>query len=321
MNRTLDLSICIVNWNGREMLRDLLRSIQRFGSEGIAIETIVVDNASTDGSGQMITAEFPNIVLIQNETNRGFAAANNQGAQRAHGRLLLILNNDTLVHEGSLRKLVEFLDSHPQVAAVGPRLIGRNNQPQVTGRNLPTRAALMHRILLLRWTGIFRRAFNRYRRPDFDPNRSGPIPQLAAAALLVRRDQFERIGEFDEGYPFGMEDVDLCARLSELGAVYYLADATITHLGRISSRANSPFVYRGYEIGYARYFRKHDPSGIATLVYKLMVTADLPVRVIYLLLQSIGSLIRNDREGASRAINDVRSVVAFVPSLFRLWTA
>jgi N-acetylglucosaminyl-diphospho-decaprenol L-rhamnosyltransferase len=277
------VSICVVNWNGRDLLRALLDSI-RTTCGGLPVEMIVVDNASGDGSADMVAAEFPEVKLVRNADNRGFARGNNQAAAAATGKYLFFLNNDTVLREGSISRLVDFLDQNLQYVAVGPKLIGDDGQPQHTARNLPTMGSLLHRISFLHWTRLFKGAYRRYRRSDFDPEQPGPAEQLAAAALLVRRESYDAAGGWDEGFPFGVEDVDLCRRLRASGEIYYLPDAVLDHLGRVSSRANRPFVYRSYEIGYARYVRKHF-GGAWGVFYKFLVTLDMPLRVIGLAAQ------------------------------------
>jgi len=134
-----DVSVVILNWNGRAMLRDLLRSIDAH-HDGLSVQTIVSDNASTDGSAEMVASEFPHVTLLRNLSNLGFARGNNVGAAAASGRYLLFLNNDMVVRPGAFAKLVETLEAHPEYSAVGPKLIGGDGRPQRTARNLVTLA-------------------------------------------------------------------------------------------------------------------------------------------------------------------------------------
>jgi len=315
-----DISICIVNWNGLALLRPLLRSILEH-ADGLKVRTIVVDNASADGSGEMVRREFPQVVLIANDHNAGFAAGNNQAARRAKGRYLLFLNNDTIVRPGALRTLVDFLDAHPDYAAVAPRLIGGDGRPQQTVRNLPALPALLDQVLIIKWTRLFRRHYEAYRERAFDPSRSATVQQVAAAALMVRHLAYDQCGPWDEGYEFGVEDVDLCKRLAACGKIQYLAEAQIDHLGRISSRANRGFVYRAYECGWARYLRRHEGRFDAR-IYKMLVTADLPVRLVLLAGAGTISLLRGRLEKA-RDYRD-RFLAAgnfFCTGLLRFWRA
>jgi len=321
MSGVPDLSICIINWNGRDVLRNCLWSLQ-VGQEPLCIEVIVVDNASSDKSADIIPTEFPATVLIQNSSNRGFAAANNQAAARATGRYLLFLNNDTVVSPGSLARLVQFLDGDPKVVAVGPKSIGADGEPQRTGRNLPTLRAMLHRgVLPVRWTGLFARKYRAYRH-TFDSNQSGPVPQLAAAALIVRPEAFKSIGGWDETFEFGVEDVDFCQRLAEFGTIYYLSDVTITHLGRVSSHLNRPWVFRSYQCGFVQYFRKHHRSRWAPLIYKVGLTVDTPIRLLLLVFKAGLSQAFGRREDAARSAERANALWFFLTrGLLRFWKA
>ena len=306
------LSILIVNWNGREMLRNLLASIDSTRG-GIAVETIIVDNASADGSAEMVAAEFPGVILQRNGENAGFARGNNQAARAATAPLLLLLNNDTLVRAGALQTLIRFMDEHPDVVAAGPKLIGADGKAQRSGRNFPSMMALLNTIELLKWTGIFRGAYRRYRRDGFHPDYPGPVGQLAAAALIIRHSTFEACGGFDESFGFGVEDVDLCRRLLARGEIQYVPDAQVEHLGRVSSRANRGFVYRNYECGWARYLRKHHGRRDAVM-YKTLVTLDLPLRLLILSVQYTVRRILGQEEKAASFRDRLHATASFVSS-------
>src|SRR5438067_729034 len=176
----IDVSVCIANWNCRDLLRACLESLQD-QPQGARLETIVVDNASQDGAAAMVARDFPEVVLVRNAENVGFARANNQAAGRARGRYLFFLNNDTVVPAGALRRLVAFADAHPEAGLIGPRLRDADGRWQISYRDRPTVAALLHRTLLFRWTGLFRRAYRRYRRLGFDPDRRRPVAVLMGA--------------------------------------------------------------------------------------------------------------------------------------------
>jgi N-acetylglucosaminyl-diphospho-decaprenol L-rhamnosyltransferase len=274
-----DLSICIANWNCREHLRRCLESI-RIASLGIPCETIVVDNASADGSADMVESDFPEVILIRNGSNRGFAAANNQAAQRSRATYLLFLNNDTIVGPESLVKIVTFMRDHPGAGIVGPRLIGKDGKPQRSTRPKPTLAACLHRLVILRWTMLFDRAYKRYRRDRFDANRPGPVETLLGAAACLPHAVFEHHRGWDEGFVFGLEDLDLSVRVAKTHDVLFMADADIVHLGKSSSRGNSGFFYTGLECGYARYLRKHAAGRIGALAYKVLFFLNLPFALL-----------------------------------------
>lgn len=305
-----DLSVCIVNWNGAELLRNCLESLVLAGRHA-RIEVLVVDNASRDGSAELIEKLFPDVVLVRNSRNLGFARANNQAAQLASGRYLLFLNNDTVVGEYSLRDLVRFLDAHPEVGLVGPRLIGRDGLPQRSYRARPTPSALLHRVTMLRWTGLFRREYEAYRRGEFDPTRTRQVEVLLGAAVCIPRDVFRQHGGWDEGFPFGLEDFDLSARVAATHQVVYYAGADIVHLGKMSSRKNSGFAYTGVEAGYARFLRKHYWSARAVFAYKLLVMADLPFAILSEAIKDLWRRIRHGPAPANEPHSDLRAVLWF----------
>lgn len=312
MSSAPDASVCIVNWNGGDMLRNLLASLRTSDPE-LRLQVIVADNASADDSLAGAQDAFPGVEIVRNDRNLGFAAANNQCAARAAGRYLFFLNNDTLAHPGAITALARFLDAHPAHAAVGPKLIGSDGEPQHTGRRLPTFRVILHQrvFVLSNWFRVFAGHYRRYRYGAFDPAVEADLPQLAAAALLVRREMFERAGRWDEGYPFGVEDVDLCLRLGRLGPIRYLPSAALTHFGRVTSQANYGFAYAAYERGYARYLRKHHRSRLAALVYKLLVTLDAPVRLAFLAAQLAGYKLIGRKDASDRTRRRLAAVAGF----------
>jgi N-acetylglucosaminyl-diphospho-decaprenol L-rhamnosyltransferase len=228
------VSVCVVNWNCRALLRACLQSL-RPALQKVRLEIIVVDNASTDGAAAMVARCFPRVVLTRNRTNLGFARANNQAAGRARGRYLFFLNNDTVVPPGALRRLVEYARRHPEAGLIGPRLRDGRGRVQTSCRGRPTVGALLHRTCLLRWTGLFRRAYRRYRERDGNRDATRPVEVLMGAALLVRRKVFAELGPWDEGYTFGGEDIDLCTRIGAKYPVVYHPDVEVTHYGRVST--------------------------------------------------------------------------------------
>jgi GT2 family glycosyltransferase len=300
--------VCVVDFEGGEPLLQLLTSLR--GRAPLRVETIVVDNASRDETPVRVEIEHPEVRLIRNATNRGFAAANNQAAAVARGRHLLFLNNDTLPAPGALRALVRYLDEHRDVSAVGPVLVGADGRRQDAHGAAPTFWALLHRIRFLRWTGLFRAAYRAYRRSS--PDHTGPVARLGGAAVLVRRQAFEAVGGWDEGYVFGLEDVDLSLRLAERGAVHVDAQVELLHTGGVSSARNPGFAYDGFERGYARHLAKHDPRPWVAPLWKLLVTLDQPLRLVELLLRA--ALGRRD---AWRQAGAVLRFCAGLPGFWR----
>ena len=274
----VDVSVCIANWNCRDYLRQCLESLLDT-AQGVYLEVIVVDNASTDGAADMVEEEFPEVILVRNVANQGFARANNQAGRRAQGRYLFFLNNDTLIPPEALGQLLDFARAHPEAGIVGPRLCDAGGRTQVSYRLEPTVSTLLHRTALLRWTGLLRGAYHRYRRSDFRTETTRPVEVLMGAAMLIPRDVFERVGGWDEEFTFGGEDIDLSTRIRRTGQVIYYPDVEIVHYGRVSTRQHIGFASSHMNIGFLRFLRKNGSGTLALFFYKLVVTLDLPIQI------------------------------------------
>jgi GT2 family glycosyltransferase len=275
----VDISVCIVNWNCRELLRGCLESLRRQPTS-IRWEVIVVDNGSTDGAADMVQCDFPEAALVRNQSNVGFSRANNQAAQLARGRYLFFLNNDTLVPPGVLEELVDYADAHPGIGILGPRLRDGRGKIQVSCRQRLTVGALLHRTMLFRWTGLFRRRYLRSRRTHFDPNTTRPVEVLMGAAMLLPRKVFLDCGMWDEGYAFGGEDMDLCHRVGREFTVVYHPRIEIIHFGRASTRQNVRFASSQIPAGFVRYLRKIGTSPTKLLLFKFAVMLDAPLQLL-----------------------------------------
>ena len=317
----IDVSICIANWNCSDYLRKCLESLHDF-PQGVRIETIIVDNASTDGAEEMVAREFPDVVLVRNTDNVGFAKASNQAAALATGRYLFFLNNDTLVPAGTLRQLLDYADRHPEAGMIGPRLRGGDGQTQISYRQKPTMGALLHKTSLLRWTGWFRQAYIDYRRASFDGDHVGPVEVLMGAAVFMRREVYDSIGGWDEDYLFGGEDIDLSTRVGRVHSLVFLGDVPIVHYGRISSRQNIGFAAPNVTIGYVHYFRKNGASRSAMLAYKLVVSLDAPVQYILKGLEYYARRWLGDATKAEKSRIALAGIGQFLRSeLLRFWKA
>jgi hypothetical protein len=317
----IDVSVCIVNWNGREMLGDCLESLLR-RPQGVRVEVIVVDNASTDGAPEMVAEEFPEAVLVRNGWNAGFARANNQAAARARGRYLFFLNNDTVVPPLALKQLLDFAEAHPEVGMIGPRLVGGDGQFQASYRPRPTLGALLHRTLLLRPTGLFRRAYRRYRREEFDPHRPRQVETLMGAALFLRREVFRRCGPWDEDFTFGAEDLHFSDRVGRHHPLLFLPDVEITHYGGVSTRRHMNYVTAARAAGFAQYLRKSGYPPAALFAYKLVITLDAPVQLAVRGLQYLSRRLRGRSPHARRALRAWKGARYFLArGLLPFWRA
>jgi GT2 family glycosyltransferase len=295
-----DVSVCIANWNCRKYLRDCLVSLLDV-PQGATVEVIVVDNASTDGAATMVADEFPEVILIRNPENAGFARASNQAADRASAPYLFFLNNDTIVPPHSLGRLVAFAEAHPQVGMIGPRLRDGAGHLQISFRRRPTLKAMMHRAALLRWTGLFRRAYDDYRRDGFESDGVRRVEVLMGAAVLMPRSVYRQCGRWDEDFRFGVEDVELSIRVGRTHPLVHLPGVEVTHFGRVSSRMNAAFAAPNLLVGYVHYLRKSGVNGLPLFGYKVVFTLDAPVQLMgkaaqYLWRRLIGANADKSRE-------------------------
>jgi N-acetylglucosaminyl-diphospho-decaprenol L-rhamnosyltransferase len=317
----IDISICIPNWNCKEYLRICLESLQDI-PQGVRVETIVVDNASSDGSPEMIAREFPEVTLIRNSENQGFAIASNQAASLARGKYLLFLNNDTVVPEGTLRKLFDFAEAHPKIGMFGPKLVDPNGNQQISYRQKPTIAALLHRTMLFRWTGLLRKSYYAYRRNGFEPKSIKRVEVLMGAAVLIRRDIFDANGRWDEDFSFGGEDIELSIRVGKNHDLLYVPNIEIIHYGRISSRQNISYAAANVAIGYVHFFRKAGYSHRAVRLYKVAVTLDAPIQLVSKLMQFGWRRIRGRRKKAAKSWLVVKGLWNFLSKeMGRFWRA
>jgi N-acetylglucosaminyl-diphospho-decaprenol L-rhamnosyltransferase len=315
------VSVCIANWNCVALLRRCLESLFHH-EQGVTFEVVIVDNASSDGAADMVAAEFPQATLIRNVENRGFSVANNQAAEVARGRYFFFLNNDTVVPPNTLGQFCEFAEANPSVGMVGPRLRGTDGANQISYRRRPTLGALLHRISLLRWTGLFRRAYYDYRRDSYEAEGVRRVEVLMGAAVFLHRAVFEDSGRWDERYGFGVEDIDLSMQVGRRRPLVYMGDVEVLHYGRVASRGNVNFVAPNVATGYVRYFRKAGVSPNVLRLYKFLVTLDAPVQCAGKLVQGGIRLLRGQPERAKRSWLAARGLMQFLRTeLVRFWVA
>lgn len=316
-----DVSVCIANWNCRDMLRDCLGSLLR-QDQGVRFEVIVVDNGSHDGAAEMVAAEFPEVILHQNQQNLGFSCANNQAADRATGRYLFFLNNDTLIPPGTLGNLVRFADEHPEAGIIGPRLRDARGRTQVSYRLMPTPGILLHRTVLFRWTGLFRQAYVRYRREQFDELTTREVEVLMGAAMLLPRDVFTDAGGWDEDFVFGGEDLELSERVGRSHAVMYHPQVEITHFGRVSTRQHIGYAQSNMNIGFLHYLRKSGHSPWTLLAYKVILTLDAPIQITFKAAQYCWRRLTGRRNKAAKSLLAMRGTTHFLTrGLGKFWRA
>jgi len=200
-----DLSVIIVNWNTRELLSKCLRSIYR-NTKKLTFEVFLIDNASEDGSAEMTEKEFPQVDLVKNKVNFGFARANNQGFLRAKGKYVLVLNPDTKIVDDALSKMVKYLDLNSEVGAVGARFIYPDGTFQRYYRRFPTLLSIITTWFLPRSLGHKLRPTRAYLMLDDDFDKILEVSQPAGTCIMVRRDLFLEEDFMDEQFPIFFND-------------------------------------------------------------------------------------------------------------------
>src|SRR5574340_283104 len=231
------ISAVIVCTNERELLKACLTSIFSAPPQE-ELEVIVVDNASTDGSADMVREQFPSCRIITNQQRLGFAPNNNIGIKQTSGRYLFLINSDAWVTEGAIDKLVAFLDANPRVGICGPRVLNPDGTLQLSCRKFPTvRSVLMRRIPLVR-SLLPRRILAEHMMEDWDHLSNREVDWLLSCCLLVRREAMEEVGIMDDAYFVYAEDVDWCWRMWQRGwGVHYVTGAeAFHHYRRFSAR-------------------------------------------------------------------------------------
>ncbi len=247
-----EISIIIVNWNTVQLLQKSLQSIEGLKSS-LSIETIVVDNGSSDESVALVKEKFPKVLLIANSKNEGFATAVNQGLQKSQGQSILLLNSDAQLVEGTLEKLKKVLDSEPKIGMVGADLVYEDGRHQNSIDHFPNLATELFNKSVLK---LFFSKWYPGKRSGFD--QPIKVPSLIGAGLFLKRKMVEEIGLLDEGYFFFLEETDWCYRMRQQGwTSFFVPEAKIIHLQGQSAKKH-PWRSRVefYRSRY-RFFRKN----------------------------------------------------------------
>lgn len=282
----MKLSIIIVSWNVSRELLNCIRSIgENKPSHGH--EIIVIDNASTDGTIEAVKKEFPEVQLIINKENRGFAAANNIGVKQSKGEYILFLNPDTILHRDSLDVLIDFMDSNKDVGACGPKLLNDDGTIQPSTRRFPDFSSALYQNSIFRNIGLFRKRYRRYKMFDFNFDKQMDVDILMGAALMTRRSIIDYIGSMDEDFFMYYEEADLCFRILKAGRrIVFVPEAVITHLGG-SSSDQLPVKTRIMRLkSLLIFFRKHYGS-IKTEIFNCIFKPAVILRYICNILSGI----------------------------------
>jgi GT2 family glycosyltransferase len=253
----VDVSVIIVNWNTRDILYDCLKSVYEQTS-GLDFEVIVIDNASEDGSQEMVKKEFREAVLIENSTNRGFAAANNQGLEIAKGRYALLLNSDTVVLENAIAKTVTYADTKPEAAVVGCRILYPDKSLQTSCFMFPSLLNLLFSATYLYKLFPESRIFGRENISWWNRDDEREVEVVTGCFMLVRREAIGQVGVMDENFFMYGEETDWCYRFNKSGwKCLFTPVATIVHIHGASSRRRKCAMELQCRASILHFIRKH----------------------------------------------------------------
>ena len=268
------LSIIFVNYNVKHFLEQALHSVRK-AIRDLSAEIFVVDNNSVDGSDEMIRQKFPEVNLIVNKENKGFAAANNQAIRASSSEYVLLLNPDTVVEEDTFQKVVQFMDEHPEAGGLGVKMIdGKGNFLPESKRGFPSPSVAFFKIFGLTWLFPKSRIFGKYHLGYLDANKVHEVDVLSGAFMLIRKKVLDEVGLLDEDYFMYGEDIDLSYRIIKAGyRNYYYPETRIIHYKGESTKKGGLNYVRLFYNAMIIFARKHLSKGQADLFSALIRTA------------------------------------------------
>jgi GT2 family glycosyltransferase len=278
------LDVVIVAYRSRELVRDCLESLHEH-APALPMRVFVIDNASNDGTAEMVHERFPEVELEASSENLGFSAANNRAIRRSAGAYVLALNPDTRITAGALDTLLEVMVNHPEVGICGCRLVQANGAlDHACRRSFPTvLGALGH------FSGVGRHRdrghLAQYHAPDVE---RGPVDAVNGAFMLMRREALDNVGLFDEGFWMYGEDLDLCYRFGKAEWVtWYEPTVTVLHLkGATAGKLRRPRLNYAFHYGMFRFYRKHYATE-NNVVVNILVYGGIGVKFA-------GSIVKNE---------------------------
>ena len=284
----MDVSVIIINWNTKRLLQDCLTSVYERAGD-VDYEIIVVDNASTDGSSEMVKDDFRQVILIENTENRGFAAANNQGMAVAKGRYVLLLNSDTVVLDNAIANTVRFADENPQAAVTGCRVLNPDRTVQPTCFMFPS---LLN--MLLSSTYLYKlfpksKFFGRERMTWWYRNDIKEVDVVTGCFMLIRQKAIQQVGTMDEEFFMYGEETDWSYRFRQAGwKVMFTPVCEIIHLGGQSSRQKRSKMILQLRGSILLFMKKHN-SFLTYAFACLLVALFFFLRVPYWLIRAVFS--------------------------------
>ena len=308
-----DVSIIIANWNTSTFLTCCLQSLPS-ACGSLDYEVWVVDNASADGSPALIRERFSQVKLIANPRNIGFAAANNQACRQTRGRYLLLLNPDTQSTPGSIAGLVAYADTHPEIGALGPRLLNSDGSTQRScWRGYPgIGMALVNAFYLWKLPWFPLTWVSDYRSEELKSPRT--VDHLLGACILIRRSAWEQVGYLDESYFLGSEETDWCYRARHAGwQIVYHPDFRIIHHGQKSTWQQPVVMLPQMYSGVCGFYRKYHRSRIGLSVLCIVLWLGALVRVGLWTMRSMVTVDQGHHQVADNMIRGYVQVMRLLP--------
>jgi GT2 family glycosyltransferase len=304
-DRQARLSIIILCWNDLKVIPDCLRSIYST-TRSDAFEVIVSDNGSTDGSIEFIRKNYPQARVMENGRNLRFAKANNVGIRASQGEYLLILNPDTIIHDGTLDTMIAFADRHPEAGAFGCRVLNSDGSYQVSARPFASLRGEWIAGLYLRQLGRLGNWFSSDTYIGWEGDTERQVDWVTGCFIFARADVLKHIGGFDEQFFYYYEDMDLCRRIQESGRpIIYTPEACITHLKGQSTNQRLPavsFALDSQITRYLYYYKYYGKRGVRRARWIALVALSLR-RIGYTIAQSIApQAARKDRLALLRVL-------------------
>lgn len=282
----MQISVIIVTWNVRELLRANLSRLFSL-HPGVSFEVLVVDNGSVDGTATMVRRDFPQVKLIRNDWDAGFAGPNNQALRLARGEVAILLNPDMLVDPGALETAYRQLTGDRSIGVLGIKLLGHGGKPIGSVRRLPTFSSQL--CTMLKLDHLFPHLIDRYMAKDFDYDRSQDVDQVRGSFFAFRRELLDSVGYLDDGYHIWFEEVDYCLRAKAAGfRIRYTAEATAhDYVGRGIAQMKYLERQEIFTDSMIRYFRKHHPRWQA-----FVLAAAQPLALFACAMMDIASIFR-----------------------------
>lgn len=252
------VSVVIVNWNTKDLLAQCLESLKK-NTHHLTYEMIVVDNASGDGSPEMVKEKFPDVTLIPNRENRGFGRANNQGLQIAQGKYILFLNSDVVVSDSCLDRMYKFMEENPEVGASSCKLLNPDGTLQHSCRKFPDFKTFFPMLLGLRSLFPHLKVFRDYQMLDWDHSDIREVDQIMGSFMFIRKKALDQVGGFDERFWMYFEEVDLCLRLHQGGwkIVHYPSASAVHFLSQSAGQWREAKKIYEFHQSMLKYFHKN----------------------------------------------------------------